>query len=180
MGADHGIALLARTRATQAVPEVHYALHAVHPLSPPRANFGDQLGYPFGLCISLCFLHNESCHGDAAARSQVAWCLIRLIEAYKASGPDDLLIASWIFVVLLGILRQLRFQLANLLLELDNIEAADLFALGCVEVLARRTGSFAGQATRESRIASRFPLTFGSTLDTDERRTSGHGNSRGN
>lgn len=173
MGADHRVALLPRAGTAQAIPEVHYALHAVRARVPPRADFWNQLGDLVRLGIFLGFLHDQSRHGDATAGTQVARCLVRLVEAYKASWPHDLLIAPRVFVVLLDVLRQLRLELAHLVLELDDIEAIDLFALGGVEVFTCRAGPLAGKTARQCRIAPRFPLVFtdstSGTGPTDER-----------
>jgi hypothetical protein len=63
-----------------------------------------------------------------------------------------------VIALLVRILGKLGLQLAHLLLKIDDIGAVDLLALGAVVVLARRAGSFAGDASRKGWVAPRFPL----------------------
>jgi hypothetical protein len=66
-----------------------------------------------------------------------------------------------VVAVLVGILRKLGLELAHFLLEADHVGAVDPLPLGAVVVLACRTRSFAGEASRKGGVAPRLPLDGG-------------------
>lgn len=143
MGTHHRVALFPRARGTNAT-SVGNALHTIQARAPSRADLGYQICYAFGFGISLGLLHHYPRHSNPATGSQVARRLVSLAKANKPARSHKFLVVSRVFVVLLCKLGQLSLELADLVLELDDIVAANLLALGRVEVFAYRAGALTG------------------------------------
>ena len=151
MGTDHGEALFPRghsRRTTDTCAYIDDTLHPVQPIQPPCADVGDELGYALRVCIPLGLLHEESGHGDARAGSEIARCFVCFVEFDQAAGSHHVLRAFRVFNVVIGVLRELGFELSDLMLQMDNIVAIDLLIPGGVEILANRARPFTGETSR--------------------------------
>jgi hypothetical protein len=57
---------------------------------------------------------------------------VTAIEANQSAGPYHILVALGIVVLVVGKLTELRFELPNFVLQLDNILTVDLATFGCI------------------------------------------------
>ena len=160
-GADHGIALFlrdgGRRHAEGLRPHVYRRGGAAGSGLAPHADLGDELRDALRVGVALGFVHNDARHGNAAGRAEVARRLIRLVQAHQTTGADHGLVVPG-QVILIGILAELGLEGAHALLEAHDVLAADLLALGRIEVLADGAGALAREAARQGGITSRLPL----------------------
>jgi hypothetical protein len=116
-----------------------------------RYDFGDALG----LGELLRELHHQARDGDAARGPQELG-LVGVLHAH-CGRPAHHVFGVRLHVVALEV-GQLLLELAHLVLQVHDVVAGDLAALGGVIVLAVRVGALAGPASGQPRVASRLAL----------------------
>jgi hypothetical protein len=119
------------------------------------SRMGHNLGDGLGLCELLRELHDQPRDGDAARGPQELG-LVRVLHMHGGCSAHDVL-GVGLDVVALE-LSQLLLEVAHLELQVHDVVAGDLAALGGVVVLAVRIGALAGPAARQSGVASRLAL----------------------
>jgi hypothetical protein len=120
--------------------------------------FGDEVRYAVRLGVPLSFLHQKPSHGNAATRPQVTRRLIAGTQLDHSPWANHVLGAVGKLALVIYIVGELSLESPDLFLQLDDIVAVDLAALGGVEIFARRAGSLAGQTPWQGWVATSFPL----------------------
>lgn len=142
MFAHHRETLLANIRCTSHLDGLHAGLSA-------SSDLWDKFRYTVCLCISLGFFHEQTCHSNTTAWTQVARCFVTDAEADHSTRPDNVFICARIIGCIVGILVQLSFKSADLVLQLDNVESVDLASLRGVKIFANRPRLFARATARQ-------------------------------
>ena len=119
------------------------------------ARMGHNLRNSFGGGELLGQLHNQAGNGDTAGGAEELG-LVRVLDAYGRGASDDILRVRLGIVALQG--GQMGLEVAHLVLQVDDVVARYLAALGRVVILAVRVGALAGPAARQTGVASRLAL----------------------
>lgn len=141
MFAHHREALLANIRCPGHLDGLHASLSA-------SSDLWDKFRYTVCLCIPLGFFHEQTCHGNTTAWAQVARSFVTDAEADHSTRSNNVFICARIIGSIVGILVQLSFEGADLVLQLDNVESVDLASFCSVKILANRSRFFARTTAR--------------------------------